>query len=140
MYESVKEIRVRYGETDQMGYVYYGNYSLYYEEGRTDAIRKLGMTYKQLEELGIILPVAEMSMRFKAPALYDDVLTVKTTIKEMPDKKMKFYTDIYNDKGDWLNTGEVTLLFVKAEIRKICHAPGPLVAALRPFFESTETL
>ena len=138
MYESVKEIRVRYGETDQMGYVYYGNYSLYYEEGRTDAIRKLGLTYKQLEALGIILPVAEMSMRYKGPALYDDVLTVKTTLKEMPDKKMKFYTDIYNDKGDWINTGEVTLLFVNVATRKICHAPEPLVEALRPFFETTE--
>ena len=140
MYESVKEIRVRYGETDQMGYVYYGNYSLYYEEGRTDAIRKLGMTYKQLEALGIILPVADMSMRFKAPALYDDVLTIKTCIKEMPGKTMKFYTDIYNDKGDWINTGEVTLLFVNAATRRICNAPEPLVDALRPFFETTEQL
>jgi acyl-CoA thioester hydrolase len=140
MYESVKEIRVRYGETDQMGYVYYGNYALYYEEGRTDAIRKLGLTYKQLEALGIILPVAEMTMRYKAPALYDDVLTVKSTLRELPGKKMKFYTDIYNEKGEWLNTGETTLLFIKMADRKICNAPEPLLAALRPFFEETPNL
>jgi acyl-CoA thioester hydrolase len=76
-------------------------------------------------------------MRYKAPALYDDVLTVKTTLREIPGKKMKFYTDIYNEKGEWLNTGETTLLFVKMADRRICNAPEPLLQALRPFFENT---
>ena len=135
MYESVTEIRVRYGETDQMGYVYYGNYPLYYEEGRTDAIRKLGISYKELEAEGFMLPVAELSIRYKGPALYDEVLTVKTTIKEMPGKKMKFHTDIYNAKGEWLNTGETTLLFVRADTRKICEAPNHIKDALAVYFK-----
>lgn len=135
MYESVKEIRVRYGETDKMGYVYYGNYPLYYEEGRTDAIRKLGIIYKDLEESGILLPVAELNIRYKGPAFYDELLTIKSSLKELPNKKMKFFTDIFNEKGDWINTGETTLLFVRASDRKIMSAPKQLIDALMPYFE-----
>ena len=138
MYQAVTQIRVRYGETDKMGFVYYGNYPLYYEEGRTDAIRKLGVTYTELEQRGILMPVAELTMRYKAPAYYDDVLTVKTTVHEVPRKKMKFHTDIYNQAGQWLNTGETTLLFVRAATLRACDAPIELVAALQPFFKDVK--
>jgi len=135
MYETVKEIRVRYGETDKMGFVYHGNYPLYYEEGRTDAIRKLGFAYSDLEAEGILLPVAEMNMRFKGPAFYDELLTVKTTLIEMPSKRMKFHTDIYNQKGDWINTGQTTVLCVRADTKKICELPQHLKDAVAPYFE-----
>ena len=136
MYQSVTEIRVRYGETDQMGFVYYGNYPLYYEEGRTDAIRKLGISYKELEASGIMLPVAELNIRYKAAALYDEVLTVKTSIKQMPNRKMIFHTDIFNANGEWLNTGETTLLFMRTDTRSICTAPKEITEALGKYFET----
>ncbi|MDX2001250.1 MAG: thioesterase family protein [Chitinophagales bacterium] len=135
MYVAEKHIRVRYGETDQMGYVYYGNYPLYYEEGRTDAIKQLGIIYKQMEADGILMPVAELLIRYIGPAVYDEELKVRTTIKELPTRKMKFYTDIFNEQGLLINTGETTLVFVKAATRKACMAPEKVLAALRPFFE-----
>ena len=93
MFTSTTEIRVRYGETDQMGYLYYGNYALYYEVGRTDAIRSLGLTYKALEEMGVALPVAELHINYYRPAFYDDLITVKTMLKEMPENsKIQFHT------------------------------------------------
>ena len=83
MYQHQTQIRVRYGETDQMGYLYYGNYALYYEVGRTDAIRQLGLTYKWMEQNGVALPVAECNLQYLRPAFYDELLTVNTIIKEI---------------------------------------------------------
>ncbi len=84
MYESTTQVRVRYGETDQMGYLYYGYYALYYEVGRAEAIRQLGFTYKELEDMGIVMPVAELNAKYLRPALYDNLITVKTILKELP--------------------------------------------------------
>jgi acyl-CoA thioester hydrolase len=78
MYSAETKIRVRYGETDQMGYLYYGYYALYYEVGRAEAIRELGFTYKQMEDMGIMMPVAELNAKYYRPAKYDDLITVKT--------------------------------------------------------------
>lgn len=135
MYSTTIDIRVRYGETDQMGYLYYGNYALYYEVGRTDAIRQLGFTYRQLEEQGVMLPVAEMNVKFLRPAYYDDVITVKTTLRELStNHKITFHSELFNEKGELLNVGTVTLVFVDAKEKKRVNMPEALRERLAPYF------
>ncbi len=135
MYTTTVEIRVRYGETDAMGYLYYGNYALYYEVGRTDMIRSLGITYKELEAGGLIMPVAEYYTKFIRPALYDDLITVKTILKEWPgDRRITFHSELYNETGKLLNTGRVILAFVDVSTGKTCDMPPVLADKLRPFF------
>lgn len=121
-----------------MGYVYYGNYSLYYEQGRTEAIKSLGVSYKQLEENGVMMPVAELKIRYKGPAQYDELLKVVTTVTDMPSRTIAFYTNIYNEAGRLINVGETHLLFVNAETRKPCSAPDELIAVLQPHFKMAE--
>ena len=135
MYSSEVRIRVRYGETDAMGYLYHGNYSLYYEVGRTDMIRTLGLTYKELEASGIIMPVAEHYIKYIRPALYDDLLTVKTILKEMPEgKRITFHTEIYNENKKLLNTGYTILAFVTVSTGKTTTLPKILTDKLSPVF------
>ncbi|MCZ8215079.1 MAG: thioesterase family protein, partial [Cyclobacteriaceae bacterium] len=112
MYVSETHVRVRYAETDQMGYVYYGNYAMYYEVGRVESLRQLGLTYKQLEEMGVMMPVTEHLTRYKAPARYDELLTLRTTIKEMPGVRIRFYYEIFNEQQKLINEGETQLVFV----------------------------
>jgi acyl-CoA thioester hydrolase len=136
MYTHSTEIRVRYGETDQMGYLYYGNYALYYEVGRTDAIRSLGLTYKWMEESGIALPVAECNLKYLRPAFYDELITVKTIIKEMPtDSRIQFHTEMYNEKNKLINKGVTTLVFFDIKARKKTEMPQALHDNLAPFFK-----
>lgn len=136
MFEHSCEIRVRYGETDRMGYVYYGNYTLYYEQGRTEAIKSLGLSYKQLEdELNVMMPVGDLKIKYRAAASYDDLLIVKTSVRELPTRKMIFHTEIFNEEGKLLNIGETTLIFVNAHTRKSCSAPDVLLEKLRPYFQ-----
>ncbi|MFZ4739584.1 MAG: acyl-CoA thioesterase [Bacteroidales bacterium] len=123
MFISETKIRVRYAETDKMGYVYYGNYAQYYEVGRVEALRFLGVSYKALEDKGVMLPVVHLNINFKKPAFYDDELTIRTIIKEMPDTKMKFYYEIYNDNKLLINQGETILVFVHHQTMKPCHCP-----------------
>src|SRR3954464_3213036 len=111
MFTATTHIRVRYGETDQMGYLYYGNYALYYEVGRAEAIRELGFTYRELEEMGIMMPVAELHSNYYRPALYDDLVTVKTILKELSDSpKIQFHSELYNEAGQLLNKAVTTLV------------------------------
>lgn len=136
MYEASTQIRVRYGETDQMGYLYYGNYALYFEVGRTDAIRELGLTYKEMEENGIMMPVAEVNIKYIRPALYDDLITVKTIVKEMPKgSKIDFHSELYNEKGKLLNVGVTTLAFYDPVKKRTVEMPELLRSRLMPFFE-----
>lgn len=135
MYASTTEIRVRYGETDQMGYLYYGNYALYYEVGRAEAIRQLGFTYRQLEEMGIMMPVAELSSRYFRPVLYDDLVTVKTILKELDGgSKIQFHSELYNEAGEILNKGVTTLVFYDPKEKKKTDMPRELYSRLAPFF------
>ncbi len=135
MYTSTTQIRVRYGETDQMGYLYYGNYALYYEVGRTDSIRQLGFTYKQIEALGILMPVVEMHTQYFRPALYDDLITVKTLLKKMPDgSKVEFYSELYNEQNTLLNKGVTTLVFYDPIKKEKTTIPDELRIILEPFF------
>src|ERR1700761_4541875 len=108
MYTSETKMRVRYAETDQMNVVYHGNYAQYFEVGRVEAIRQLGFSYKDLEATGIILPVIEWTARFLRPARYDDLLTVRTTLKSWPaDHRILFLQEVYNEDGKLLTTGSV---------------------------------
>lgn len=136
MFTHRTQIRVRYGETDQMGYLYYGNYALYYEVGRAEAIRSLGFTYKQLEEMGIMMPVVELNSQYFRPALYDDLITVETTLKELPDgPKIAFHSVLYNEKGELLNKGVTTLVFYDPVAKQKVTMHAELRRRLSPFFE-----
>lgn len=136
MYITETKIRVRYGETDQMGYLYYGHYALYFEVGRTDAIRGLGITYKQIEESGVFMPVAEMNVKYIRPAMYDDLITVKTILPELPaGHKLPFHSELYNEDGQLLNKGITTLVFFNAEKKAVTKMPDMLYQKLKPFFE-----
>jgi acyl-CoA thioester hydrolase len=134
MFISETTVRVRYGETDRMGYSYYGNYAEYYEVGRVEALRTLGWNYKDMEDSGILLPVYTFSIKYFRPAFYDDLLTIKTTIKELPAARLKFEYEMYNAAGEKINEGETTLVFVDAKVKRPCGAPKEFVEALRPYF------
>ncbi len=123
MYSFETKIRVRYGETDQMSFVYYGVYAQYYEVGRVELLRSLGVTYKELEEMGFALPVVNLNINYKKPAYYDDELTIRTTIKELPSAKITFYYEMFNANNELLNIGEVVLVFVNKKTGKPCFAP-----------------
>ena len=136
MFTATTQIRVRYGETDQMGYLYYGNYALYYEVGRADAIRQLGLTYRELEEMGIMIPVVELHSHYLRPALYDDLVTVKTILKELSESpKIQFHSELYNEKGQLLNKGVTTLVFYDPKEKTKTNMPKELYTRLAPFFQ-----
>jgi acyl-CoA thioester hydrolase len=123
MYSLEIKIRVRYAETDQMSFVYYGVYAQYFEVGRVELLRSMGLSYKEIEKTGYTLPVVNMNINYKKPAFYDDELTIKTTVKELPSTKITFNYETFNDAGDLLNVGEVILVFVNNETGKPCFAP-----------------
>ncbi|MEZ4929758.1 MAG: thioesterase family protein [Chitinophagales bacterium] len=117
------KIRVRYGETDKMGFVYYGNYALYLEEARTELIRKAGISYKEMEEKGIELPVVNLNITYRKPALYDDELLLKTTISNQIGKKISFNTTIFNSENQLLIEAVVTLVFIDSVNKKVISCP-----------------
>ncbi len=135
MFTSETQIRIHYALTDQMGVVYYGNYAQFYEIGRTELLRNLGFTYKEIEVMGIVLAVTDMHIRFLRPAKYDDLITVKTTLKEIPlHHKIVFHGEIYNQQNELLNTGDVTLYFLEAKTMKRCEMPEVLKEKLLKYF------
>ncbi|BDD00036.1 thioesterase family protein [Persicobacter psychrovividus] len=138
MFTYETQIRVRYAETDQMGYMYYGNYATYYEVARTEALRSLGATYKEMEKQGVMLPVLELHNKFIRPAHYDDLLTVKTMIKELPGMRITFFYEVTNESGTLINHGKTTLVFVKMATGKPTLPPEPIMNLFKPYFESPE--
>lgn len=130
MYTHKIKLRVRYGETDQMKYAYYGVYAQYFEVGRVELLRSLGLSYKQLEEMGYSLPVVNYNIDYKKPAFYDDELTIETTIVQIPTVKIVFSYKTYNSYGDLLNTAETTLVFVDMKTGKVCKSPRSLLDKL----------
>ena len=130
------KIRVRYAEADRMGYVYYGNYAMYFESARTEMLRSLGFSYREWEDSGIILPVRELQIRYHAPAYYDDLLTIRTIIKDKPDVRITFHHEVYNEKGEKTCTGSLVLVFVNSETRKPTRAPKIFLKALEEASES----
>lgn len=135
MYQSTTQTRVRYAETDQMGIVYYGNYAQYFEIGRVESIRQLGYTYKNMEEDGVMMPVIEMNVKYLRSARYDDLLTIKTTLKEVPtDHQITFNQEVFNEQGKLLTSGTVLLYFIDMQTRKKAKMPELLNDKLAPFF------
>lgn len=135
MFEHQTQIRVRYAETDQMGYVYYGNYATYYEVGRVESLRSLGLSYKELEEIGVMMPVLENKSKYIAPAKYDELLTVKTTIKKKPGIRILFHYEIYNETDKLIHIGETLLVFVNMKSGRPCEPPEIMSNLLTPFFD-----
>jgi len=134
MYEHEIKIRVRYGETDQMGYVYYGNYAMYYEVARVESLRNLGFAYKDLEANGIMLPVLENHSYFMAAAKYDDLLTIKIIVPEKPGVKIGFSYEITNENDILINKGSTILAFVNMKTGKPCRPPEVMQKLFNPFF------
>ncbi|HAH25909.1 MAG TPA: thioesterase [Prolixibacteraceae bacterium] len=130
------KIRIYYQDTDQMGVVYYGNYARYYEIGRTEMIRDLGFTYKQMEELGIMLPARSLKINYLKSAYYDDLLTVRTIVDTIPKVKFPIKTEIYNEKGELINSGEVVLVFYSANTNKPVAAPKFFIDEMLKYFEA----
>lgn len=122
-YQNTIQLRVRYGETDQMGYCYYGNYAQYFEVGRVEALRSLGMSYKSLEDNGIMLPVLDFSIHYNSPAVYDDLLTITTTIVKIEGAKLFFTYSIHNESTQLICTANTTLVFINKENNKPFKAP-----------------
>lgn len=134
MFDTETTIRVRYGETDKMSYVYYGNYASYFEVARVEALRSLGMSYRSMEEDGILLPVLEYKVKYFKPALYDDLLKVRTIIPCMPSVRIVFEYEIFNEAGIKLTEAETTLVFIDQESGRPRKAPELLLDKLTPYF------
>lgn len=128
------EVRVRYAETDRMGYVYYGNYATYFEVARVETLRHIGTNYKGLEDSGIMLPVLDYKSRFIKPAKYDDLLTIRTFIKNKPGVRITFEYEVYNEEKILLNTAETTLVFVNSNTGRPCNAPENLLTIMASYF------
>jgi len=128
------KLRVRYGETDQMGYVYYGNYAQFFEVGRVEWLRNLGVSYKKLEESGLMLPVLKLNVNFLKPAMYDDLLTIITTLKKKPLVKIEFDFEIFNENKELLTTGYTSLAFINMQNNKPTKAPQSLLDKIHSYF------
>lgn len=135
MLEHTFQKRVRYGETDQMTYLYYGNYAQYYEIGRAELIRSIGLTYRDMEAVHkVLMPVVSMRCRFVRPALYDELLSIKTILRHMPDQHIVFFHEIYNEKNKLVNGGDVKLCFIDAHSNKRISSPAFLNEAIKQYF------
>ncbi len=134
MYSHQTKIRVRYGETDQMGYMYYGNYAELYEVGRVEMLRSLGMTYKSMEDQGVMMPVLEMRCKYFKPALYDEELTINVILEKMPGVKIHFKYEFFNETGDLIHEGETTLAFIDMKRNRPCAPPPDFQNRLKTFF------
>tara|TARA_B100000787_G_scaffold90219_1_gene66674 strand:+ start:1590 stop:1991 length:402 start_codon:yes stop_codon:yes gene_type:complete len=128
--KNTTKIRVRYAETDQMGVVYHGNYAQFFEIGRTEWLRSLGLTYKKMEENGILLPVISLKFDFIKSALYDDVLTVDTFIEKKPTAKIEFNYEIKNQDEDLICKGNSILAFINKKTKKPVRCPESLMKYL----------
>jgi acyl-CoA thioester hydrolase len=134
VFKSEVQLRVRYAETDRMGYVYYGRYAEYFEIARVESLRSLGISYRELEDSGILLPVIDYSVRFFKPVFYDEWIVVKTVIPELPAARITFQYETCNKDDVLLNTASTSLAFISKETQRPCRAPDSLIKKLKPFF------
>lgn len=135
MFKHTHQLRVRYAETDQMSYVYYGNYAQYYEVGRVEAMRSLGLSYAQMEaDWGVMMPVMKMEITFLRPAFYDELLTMETTIPVLPDKEICFDSTLSNERNKIVNRGLITLCFVDIKTKKRVTVPDKLLDKLKEHY------
>ena len=135
MFSHETKIRVRYGETDQMGYMYYGNYAEFYEVARVESLRSFGMTYRAMEEDGIMMPVMEMHARFIKPARYDEELRILTVIEEMPRVRIHFRYYFYNESDELIHEADTTLVFINMQKNKPCLPPAAFTEKMKAFFK-----
>lgn len=135
MFTHNTKLRVRYSETDQMGYVYYGRYAEYFEAARVEAFRSLGISYKAMEEQGILMPVLNLNINYYKPLYYDEELRVEVTIPELPTLRIKFIYKVYNSAGELTADGETTLLFVDGVTRKPIRMPAEVTSALETHYK-----
>lgn len=136
MFTSETTIRVRYAETDQMNVVYHGNYAQYFEVARAEAIREMGITYKDMEAMGIVMPIVELHTKFLRPAVYDDLLTIKTQLRELPaDHRIEFHHEVFNEDGKLLTIGRIVLYFLDAKTMARAAMPTELANHLEPYFK-----
>jgi len=124
MFVFENQLRVRYAETDQMGYMYYGNYAAFYEVARTEMLRSTGISYKELEDMGVMLPVLELKCRYLKPARYDELITIRTKIRVKPSIRLKFEHEFFNEAGELIHTGSAELVFVDIVKNKPCLPPA----------------
>lgn len=134
MFTAETQLRVRYAETDQMGYVYYGNYAMYFEVARVEAMRSAGFSYREMEENGVMMPVLESHIRYLKPGKYDELLKLKTTIPEMPGVRIRFDYQVINELGEVITEGWTTLAFLKKDNHQPTRPPKNLLDLLKPFF------
>ncbi len=139
MYSQEFSYRIRYAETDQMGYVYYGNYAKFYEIGRVEALRKLGLTYRELEENGVIMPVLDLKIKYLKPIFYDELITIKTVIDKMPKPAIEFNYEILNQKNEKANTGYTKLIFLSKDTHRPCKPPLQLLEKLESAFKAYDS-
>ncbi|MBD3749102.1 MAG: acyl-CoA thioesterase [Sphingobacteriales bacterium] len=132
------KIRVRYADTDQMGYMYYGNYAAFYEVARTEMLRSLGMTYKSMETDGVMMPVLELKTKYIKPALYDEEIRIKVIINKMPGVRILFQYELFNEKDELINIGETTLVFVDMKRNKPCMPPPNFLEKIGIYFSNLE--
>lgn len=136
MFSNTSHIRIRYSETDQMGYCYYGNYAQFFEIGRVETLREIGVSYRALEERGIMLPVVDLNVKYLKPALYDDLIEIRTFLKKIPTAKIEFEYEIYNEKKELLTTATTSLVFISAETMKPIQAPHDLIEKIKESVEA----
>jgi len=135
MLKGVCQKRVRYAETDKMGYLYYGHYAKLYEIGRAELLRSTGTSYQECEDIhGVMMPVLHMECRYRVPAKYDDLLSIHTELREMPRRMLHFYHEIYNEAEELLNKGEVKLFYVDMVANKRISCPDFLIEKFAPYF------
>lgn len=136
MLTSETKIRVRYAETDQMGVVYHSNFFPYFEVARVESLRELGVSYAEIEKMGVIMPVVDVHARYVRPALYDDLLTIRTSVKELPlHHKIEFHHEVFNEKEELLCVGKIILYFIEKKTMKRTNMPEALKKTLERYFQ-----
>lgn len=127
-------IRVRYGETDSMGYLFHGHYAEYFEVSRTEMIRSLGLTYREIEDQGIMMPVKSLKIDYKIPAKYDEILKVRSCLSKLPEVRLDIDYEIYNQQEKLICTGNTILVFIDEKSRRPRRAPASFLEVLKEYF------
>lgn len=130
------QLRVRYSQTDQMGYVYYGRYAEFFEEARAEALRSIGINYRKMEQEGMLLPALTLRVNYYQPLHYDELVTIETTVPTKPLVRIKFLFKVYNEEGNLTADGETSLVFVDGKTRKPIKFPEVVQKAFAPFFSN----
>lgn len=135
MIEKDIKIRVRYSETDKMGYVYYGNYATYFEVARVEMLREMGVNYKDIEDDGVMMPVLEFKIKYFKPAFYDDELRIRIKVDKLPGVRIHFTYETYNSKDLLLNKAETTLVFVDIKSGRPTMIPDDIISCFEAYFK-----